>query len=341
MKEPLQSLANSMIPAVDREMQKVLSFNTKFGDPFYGMMHYHMGWADEKFRSVEAVSGKRVRPLLCLLSTHAAGADWNLAIPGAASLEILHNFTLVHDDIQDISPTRRGRPTVWRIWGKNLAINSGDAMFAIAHLAMNRLSERGVSSDITVQALRRLDETCVDLTIGQHADMSFEERNDVTADDYIKMIEGKTAALLAFSSELGAIIAACPPEIVSHYAEFGRDLGLAFQIRDDILGIWGDESKLGKSSATDIETRKKSFPVLYGLANSPILMELYSQDTENDNFVKEVAEELDRVGARETSEALEEEYAKSALEHWEAAKPQGDAALALKQLTVALLNRQA
>jgi geranylgeranyl diphosphate synthase type I len=206
---------------------------------------------------------------------------------------------------------------------------------------MNRLSERGVPNDITVHALRRLDETCVDLTVGQHADMSFEERNDVTVDEYLRMIHGKTAALLSLSTELGALVADCPPNIARHYAEFGRDLGFAFQIRDDILGIWGDETKLGKSSATDIVTRKKSLPVLYGLAKSPRLVKLYSRKSGDENYVQEVIEELDRVGARETAESYEERYAKSALEHWEAANPRGDAGLALHQLTLTLLNRQA
>ncbi len=341
MKEPLQSQASRMIPAVEKEMQDVLKYDSKQSDSFYGMMHYHMGWVDKEFHSAETKSGKRVRPLLCLLTTEAAGANWEQAVPGAASIEILHNFSLVHDDIQDVSPTRRGRPTVWRLWGENLAINSGDAMFAIAHLAMNRLSERGVPSANTVHAIRRLDETCVDLTIGQHADMSFEERNDVTVDEYLRMIHGKTAALLSLSTELGAIVADCPPNVVKHYAEFGRDLGLAFQVRDDILGIWGDETKLGKSSATDIVTRKKSLPILYGLTNSPRLAKLYSQETNDENFVQEVVEELGKVGARETAESYEERYANSALEHWEAANPKGDAGLALHQLTLTLLNRQA
>jgi geranylgeranyl diphosphate synthase type I len=340
MNELLQSKTDQMIPAVETEMQDVLKLRSQKGDPFYGMMHYHMGWVDQDFKLNKIKAGKRIRPLLCLLSTEAAGADWESAVPGAASIEILHNFTLVHDDIQDVSPTRRGRPTVWRLWGENLAINSGDAMFAIAHLAMNRLSERGVPDAITVQALRRLDETCVDLTIGQHADMSFEIRNDVTVEEYLRMIHGKTAALLAFSTELGALVADCPPEIVKHYADFGRDLGFAFQIRDDILGIWGDETKLGKSSATDIETRKKSLPVLYGLRNSSRLEELYAQETNDANFVQEVVEELDKVDARKIAESYEERYANSALEHWKAANPKGDAGLALHQLTLTLLNRQ-
>lgn len=340
MKEPLSSLSQEMIPAVERAMEDVLSANDRSGDPFYSMLHYHMGWVDETFQPLRSNSGKRVRPLIALLSTQSAGGDWEKAIPGAASLELMHNFTLIHDDIQDNSPTRRGRPTMWNLWGVNLAINSGDAMFALAHESMIRMVDRGVSAEIVVHALRRLDQTCVDLTIGQYADMLFEERDDVTVDQYLEMIGGKTAALLSFSTELGALVAGKHEDVVSHYASFGRDLGMAFQVRDDLLGIWGDETIIGKSSATDIVTRKKSLPVLYGLSKSEEMVNLYSRSKNSENFVQEVVQLLDGVGAYEFALSYEEMYANNALTHLEMAHPEGDAAIALDQLTKILLNRQ-
>ncbi len=341
MNEPLSSLAQKMIPAVEREMEDVSGLEIKAGDPFYGLMHYHMGWVDKSLEPIVSSSGKRIRPLLCTLCSSAADGSWEQAIPGAASIELLHNFTLIHDDIQDASPTRRGRPTLWQIWGANLAINSGDAMFALAHIAMSRLINRGVSPEVVVRAVRRLDETCIDLTIGQHADMTFEERNDVSVDEYLDMINGKTAALLAFSTELGGLVAGCNANIVDHYAAFGRDLGMAFQVRDDILGIWGEESVIGKSAATDIVTRKKSLPVLYGLSKSDTLRQLYASDDSGEVFVERVVRILDDIGAREFCERYEEEYASNALSHLEATKARGDAATALQQLTRTLLNRQA
>lgn len=339
MNEPLLSLANIMVPAVDLEMQDVLKLDAEAGEPFYAMMHYHMGWVDPEFQPLRLNAGKRVRPLICLLSARAAGGDWEQAVPGAASLELLHNFTLIHDDIQDGSPTRRGRPTVWQLWGVNLAINGGDAMFALSHIAMNRMIDHGVPAHIVVRALRRLDETCVDLTIGQHADMSFEEREKVTVDEYLQMINGKTAALLAFSAELGAMVADSSDEQIDHFAAFGRDLGLAFQVRDDILGIWGDETIIGKSAATDIATRKKSLPVLFGLENSPQLNRLYAESETSVDFVDQVVEELERVGARRFTESYEEMYASSALDHLAAASIENQAGQALHQLTLSLLNR--
>jgi geranylgeranyl diphosphate synthase type I len=341
MPNHLPTLSQEMIPAVEEEMRAVLRADEKSGDPFFGMMHYHLGWADEAFRPVTNKSGKRVRPLICLLVTRAAGGDWQQAVPAAASLELLHNFTLIHDDIQDSSPTRRGRTTLWRHWGANQAINSGDAMFATAHLAMVRLQQRGVSPEIVVEAVRRLDETCIDLTIGQFEDMSFEHQSEVSVQEYLGMIDGKTAALISLAAELGALIAPSGPASIQHFATFGRDLGLAFQVRDDILGIWGDESIIGKSSATDIETRKKSLPVLYGLARSEELRRLYEQPHTDSDFIDRVIQLLDEVGARDFAEKCENDYAQSAVNHLAATEPRGSSSAALHQLTSQLLNREA
>lgn len=339
--DPLQKLTNLMIPLVEEEMRFILRNPLNTHDDFYGMLHYHMGWVDENFDTTDFQAGKRIRPLLCLLVTHAAGKNWRMAIPGAASIELLHNFTLIHDDIQDSSPTRRGRSTLWQLWGSNLAINTGDAMFALSHVAMSRLIEQGVSAETVVKSIRRLDETCVSLTIGQHADMSFENQDIVSVNEYMEMINGKTAALIAFSAELGARVAECPEEIVNHYAAFGRELGLAFQVRDDILGIWGDETVIGKSAATDIATRKKSLPVLFGLSQSSELQDLYQGTDSDDGFVKKVIQLLDRVEAREFAKSYEENLANSALNHLSATGGQREGMDALFQLGDILLNRQA
>ena len=341
MQEPLSNFIERMIPAVESELRSVMQIDEKQANLFYGMMHYHLGWVDEKLQTVDAASGKRVRPLLCLLATSAAGGQWPRAVPGAAALELLHNFTLIHDDIQDQSPTRRGRPTLWKLWGANQAINSGDAMFSLSHIALSGMFQLGVPAETVVQAVCRLDETCIDLTIGQYLDMSFEDRQDVSVNEYLEMIAGKTAALLSYSAELGARVAQQSPSVISHYAAFGRDLGLAFQVRDDILGIWGDESVIGKSSATDIVTRKKSLPILFGLAESPELREIYVGVDSGDDFVERVVKILNQVRAREVAESYEEKYAASALNHLSEANPRGEAADALRQLTHFLLNREA
>jgi geranylgeranyl diphosphate synthase type I len=298
-----------------------------------------MGWTDEQFQPAQVKSGKRIRPILCLLTCAAAGGDWRQALPAAAAVEILHNFSLIHDDIEDASLTRRGRTTMWQIWGQELAINSGDAMFALAHVALGRLLERGVDAATVVQALRRFDETSVRLTQGQHADMSFEKRDQVSVDEYIEMITGKTAVLLSLCAQLGALVAGSDAETVANYATFGRDLGLAFQVIDDILGIWGDEALTGKSAATDIATKKKTLPVLYGLTQNGSLRQLYQQSEANEAFVQAVVTQLDKCGARDFANSKASTYSHSAVHHLEATNPTGPAAHALQQLTDMLLKR--
>ncbi|PID84720.1 MAG: polyprenyl synthetase [Chloroflexi bacterium] len=339
MSNELKTLTQEMLPALNKEMKAVFQVNNSKPTPFYGMMHYHMGWVNADMQPISIYAGKQIRPLMCLLACAAAGGDWQQAVPAAASVEILHNFSLVHDDIEDDSPTRRGRDTVWKLWGVPQAINAGDAMFAISHLAMARLIERGVPADIVVKALRRFDETCVRLTQGQNADMDFETRDRVTTTEYIEMITGKTAVLVSYSMELGALIAGAHADTVTHYAQFGLNLGLAFQVIDDILGIWGNEAKIGKSASTDITTKKKTLPVLYGLEQSTALQNLYATAKPNSAFVTQVVALLNEVGADTYAQEKAAAYSHSALQSIKGANPQGKAGQALHQLADMLLKR--
>lgn len=341
MSSLLKKFSKEMIPAVEQDMKVVLGVSDEKADRYAGMMHYHMGWIDSGFAPTSGKGGKRIRPVLSMLVCAAAGGNWEDAIPAGSAIEILHNFTLVHDDIQDHSPTRRGQPTVWKNWGVPQAINVGDALFASAYIALARLGDRGVPAGKIVRAINSLSNTCLKLTNGQHHDMRFEQRPTVSVDEYIHMIGGKTAALLALCGELGALIAGCDDKTINHYALFARDLGLAFQVKDDILGIWGDEEAIGKSAATDIATRKKTLPVLYGLEQSNDLRDLYAQPENNGSFVADAITLLDNCGARDYAQQRAANYSNSALSHWESARPGGPAAQALQELTNSLLNRQA
>lgn len=341
MSEALEKFMEEMLPAVEREMKSVLRADgVPKTNTFYGMMHYHMGWVDADLKPGGGKGGKRIRPVLCLLSCAAAGGQWQQAVPAGAAVELLHNFTLIHDDIQDASPTRRGRPAVWKLWGVPQAINCGDCMFALAHSAVYRLSDQGIPAEAVVRAARRFDETCLALTQGQHHDMRFETCGEVSVDDYLHMIEGKTAALLALCGELGALVAGADEESIGHYASFARELGLAFQVKDDVLGIWGNEDTIGKSAATDIETRKKTLPVLYGLAQSAELRSLYARPENGPNFVERVVRLLDENGARSYAREQAARYSDSALGHLEAAGPHSPAASALYELADLLLQRE-
>ena len=342
MTDQLEALTAEFLPAIESEMREVLGArlaNSAPPNPFLGMIHYHMGWLNEHLEPAGGNSGKRIRPILCLLACSAAGGDWHKAVPAAAAIEILHNFSLVHDDIQDNSPTRRGRSTMWRLWGQPQAINTGDAMFAMAHLALTRLADRGVPSGVVVRALRRFDETSITLTEGQFMDMDFETRDRVAIAEYVSMITGKTAMLLSLTVELGALIAGADEDRIRAYADYGLNLGLAFQVQDDILGIWGDEIVTGKSVASDITTRKKTLPVLYGLSRSQTLRDLYNGDATDGEFVSQVVSILGEIGTRDYAVSEAERYTKQAIENLNNAQPVGPAAEALDTLTGILLRR--
>jgi geranylgeranyl diphosphate synthase type I len=302
-------------------------------DEYYAMLAYHLGWTDG------AATGKRIRPLLCLLCCSAAGGQWEQALPLAAAIELIHNFSLIHDDIQDNSEWRRGRKTVWVRWGQAQAINAGDAMFALAHLAPHRLMRLGLGAEVALAALAELDYTCLALTQGQHLDMTFEGRSSVTVAEYMSMIEKKTAALIAAATYLGARAAAAPVAQLEDYHTFGLNLGLAFQLQDDLLGIWGDPEVTGKSAASDLIQRKKSLPVVYGLEHSAEFAAAYAQPYRPGQAVAGLAESLEALGARAHVEQQAREKtarARQALEQLALQEPAGGA---LRELVDQLLNR--
>lgn len=230
-----------------------------------GMARYHLGWMSPSFEPVHPETidrGKRIRPLVALLSCAAVGGDPPRAAPLAAAIELLHNFTLVHDDIQDQSPTRRHRPTVWSLWGSSQAINAGDALFAGAHLALYRLRDCGVPDGLVLRLAGAFDRTTIAIVRGQVLDLQFEGRDDVTPADYHRMIAGKTAAIVRFAAWGGALAGGASEPVADGLAAFGLALGLGFQVRDDLLGIWGEAAETGKAAADDIRRRKQSLPIL-------------------------------------------------------------------------------
>ena len=346
---PISTFFDRYIPPLEAEMQAIVQTTDSGVADFYGMMRYHLGWVDAGFEPCQARTGKRVRPVLCLLSCEACGGSWEQALPGAAAIELLHNFTLIHDDIEDRDHTRRGRPTLWSVWGEPLAINAGDAMFALTQLALVRLLERGVDAATVVAASDLINRTCVTITCGQHLDIGFERRssqNDpVGVAEYLAMIEAKTATLVACACEMGSLIATADPvrradgSQCERLGDFGRHLGLAFQMRDDILGIWGDPAKTGKSVGSDIARQKKSLPLLHGLEQDSELRELLAQEVVTEADVRQITTLLERAGSREYTERLAEEHHTQALAALEETNLQGAAGQALHELAKMLLNR--
>jgi geranylgeranyl diphosphate synthase type I len=324
---------------LDAFMRHVVASQPHQPNDFGVMLRYALGWVDEHDQPYPYLTGKRIRPILLLLCNEAAGGNWHSALPAAAAVELLHNFSLLHDDIQDDSPLRHNRATVWKIWGRSHAINAGDALFTLAYSALEGLSSTDISPRVALEVWKIFNLTSLELTRGQHLDMRFEKQADVTVDDYLSMIQGKSAALIAASAQLGALTASEDKTLASHYANFGLNLGMAFQIRDDILGIWGDPRVTGKSAATDILSQKKSLPVLYGLAKSEPLAVLYQNPALNETDVADAVAILDSLDAQDYAKQIEAGFYQKAFQALERAKPQGEGAMWLKELIESLFDR--
>ena len=330
-------LASRYLAELDATMRRVVDEMVVTPD-FGTMLRYPLGWVDQEGQPYNHTTGKRISPLLVLLSAEATGGDFHPALPAAAAVELLHNFSLVHDDIEDDSPTRHGRPTVWAVWGRANAINAGDALFALAYAALQGVSAT-VPPEIALKVWRIFNATNIELTRGQHLDMRFEHQANVTVEDYLSMIRGKSAALVATCAQMGALIGSGDEVTAGHFADFGLNLGLAFQIRDDILGIWGDPAVTGKSAATDILSRKKSLPVLYGLSQSAELVELYGRAAFGADEVSAAVRILDQVGAQAFTVEHETRYYNRALAALEEANARGSAGDGLLALTQFLFQR--
>jgi geranylgeranyl diphosphate synthase type I len=342
----LQRSMEKFLPLIEDELRACVAAPDDSHPAFLGMMHYHLGWTDDQFRPVQLKAGKRLRPLFTLLACQAAGGDPHHALPAAAAVEIIHNFSLIHDDIEDQSHTRRGRSTVWSVWGEAQAINAGDAMFALAHLALHRLALHGVPSDRLALAFRALDETCVTLCRGQHMDMAFEDRLDVDTDAYMSMIRGKTAALLGCAGHLGALTATSDTTQADRYRRVGEGLGMAFQIQDDVLGIWGETEVTGKPVADDLRYRKKTLPVVYVLGRpndvrAERLRAIYAQSSLSEEDVAEAVAILDAGQSQSRAQALARDFLEEALSELGQAEPEPGAAEALRELAHFLVNRSA
>ena len=328
---------STLLSAIELELQRqVARLDPPRTKPFYEMLTYHMGWTGEG--AGPEATGKRIRPLLVLLCVAACGADWQSALPGAAAVELVHNFSLVHDDIQDNSDKRRGRPTTWVKWGMPMAINVGDALFVMSNQAIIDLKEN-YPAEIVVRAAEILHNTCLDLTRGQFLDMSYEQRSDLTEEDYWPMVSGKTAALLSACCHIGSLLGGADDPKQDAYRSFGHYLGLAFQVQDDILGIWGDEAMTGKSAASDLIEGKKSLPVLAGLSSNGKFAARWKQGPIPSAEVQELARLLASEGGYQAATDAAKQMTDLALVSLREADPQGEPGEALFGLADKLLKR--
>jgi geranylgeranyl diphosphate synthase, type I len=338
----LETFRSLFLPAIERQLQDVVrrveqSDEHGSSNPFLAQAHrmvaYQMGW--EGPGAGPEVQGKRIRPFLVLLTASACGGQWTHALPAAAAVELLHNFSLMHDDIEDNSDLRRGRSTVWKLWGIPLTINAGDALFTLANLSIFDIRDPAICT----QAARILLETGLHLTQGQHLDISYENEQYLSEADYWPMIRGKTAALLGACTELGALTGGADSQNREYYRLFGTYLGLAFQVYDDYLGIWGEPAMTGKSVAIDLVSGKKSLPVLYGLGKQGFFAERWRQGPIGPEAVPDLAAQLAAEGALNYVQSVASELTAKAIDNLNQANPLGDSGRALYELASQLLNR--
>lgn len=293
-----------------------------------------------------AAGGKRVRPTLALMAAETvinggliSGNAIDDVIPAALALEIFHNFTLLHDDVMDKAPVRRGRETVHVKWNENTAILSGDQMLIEAYKQLS-----GVPADKLPQVLRMFNEMATGICEGQQYDMQFEHASHVSISDYMQMIEKKTSVLLAYAMKIGGYIAGATPAQQEALYAYGLHIGLAFQIQDDILDVYGDPSTFGKAIGGDIIANKKTFLLLSALENADpeskaeLLEWLMATDC-NEEKIAGVRAVYDRLGVRETGEAVMEEHTAEALAQLDKL-PQNAATERLRELAEKLATRK-
>jgi geranylgeranyl diphosphate synthase type I len=282
----------------EAEILRVIGAHDPATAGVYEMIRYHLG-----LDGTDGARGKRMRPLLGLLAYASIAGDHTAALPGAAAVELGHNFSLVHDDIEDGDTERRHRATLWTLHGVPQAINTGDLIFSLSRIALHRLSDLGFSDAKVLRLMRLYDETCVRLCEGQYLDIASSAADaPMSVELYFDMIGRKTAALISASIEAGALLATDDEDVIAGYRRFGWALGIAFQLNDDLLGIWGEQRRTGKEP-TDLARRKKTLPVLYAFEHaSPIdrdrLAALYTIAEPTDAEVAETVDILERTGAQ-------------------------------------------
>jgi geranylgeranyl diphosphate synthase, type I len=307
------------------------------------MLRYHLGWEEADGKPAHH-TGKRLRPSLALLACEAVGGDASRALPFAAALELVHNFSLVHDDVQDRDAKRHGRETVWSLWGEAQAINAGDALLAIAHLTLAGAPNAGFSAETALWASALLSERTLEMVEGQVMDIDFESRLDVALEEYLAMISRKTGALFDASLALGGLAGGATLAQVQALGRCGRALGIAFQVRDDMLGAWGAEARTGKPAASDILRRKKALPAVFAFERADPgqreeLSRIYSSESVSSEDVDRTLSTMDSLGAAGYCAGVAAEYRDLALGELESAGIAGTQGEELREAAAFLLER--
>ena len=250
---------------LDQELKDVFSPRQGF---LYDVLRYHLGWADERGNPEDNPAPLHFPAILALAACEALSGDYRLALPAAAGVELVYNFTLVHGDVQSGRPQVGDRPSIWWVWGPAQAINAGDGLHALGRTTTMRLAERGVPPEQVLRAVQSLDRACLVLCEGQYMDLEFQDRLMVTSEAYFDMIGRKTGALTGCSAESGALAAGADAARCAQFRDMGAKLGMAWQISRDVLDLWGRQGDA--MTAGNVLQKKKSLPLIHALETAPV-----------------------------------------------------------------------
>ena len=282
------------------------------------MLEYAMGWSDIHGNPESTSKGKALRPTLCLLASQATGEPIIQALPAAISLELIHNSSIIHDDIQDLDETRRHRPTLWKVWGKSKSLVVGDILKIIADITLWNLPNNTQTFVQVQHAIKLITQAYLEMVEGQFLDISFEGRLDINLEEYLRMIGKKTSALIRCSLHVGALLGTNDQKIVQSFRKYGESLGLLFQIRDDILGVSGDTKFTGKPVGADIRRKKNTLPVIFAMEqvkgkDIQTLRNIYRNPDVTENEVHTALDIIEKVGAIKYANDLAQKHEKIAI----------------------------
>ena len=282
----------------------------------YDVLRYHLGWVDQQGEPQAGSAPLNLQPALALASCEALGGDFRKALPVAASVELIHNFTLIHGDVQAGRADPGDRPSVWWVWGPAQAINAGDGLHALGRTTMMLLAQNGVPADRVLKAVRSLDMACLTLCEGQYMDLQFQDQMMVTTAAYLDMIGRKAGALASCAAESGAMTAGAGDEVCGRLGLMGRNLGMAWQIARDIDDLWGERGD--GMTPSNVLNKKKSLPLVHTLENSSVsvkreLGSIYMKRVLEAGDIAKMIEILDSNNARQASQAKAQELVNQAL----------------------------
>jgi geranylgeranyl diphosphate synthase type I len=310
----------------------------------YRWARYHLGWLDQDLVPMGPAErrrhgGKRLRGVLTVLACEAAGGRGGAAAPAGAAVELIHNFSLVHDDVEDNDEERRHRPTVWKLWGVPHAINVGSSLQAMVDVSVLRLAAHHPAETV-LQVFQVMTRGIVLMTEGQYLDMAAQDRETMSEAEYFRMTGGKTAALIEAALRSGAILGTSDEGRIEALAQFGRSFGLAFQCRDDYLGIWGEPALTGKPVGSDIIQGKRSLPVVHALAAAAGEQAVHLRDALGDRDVPAVLRVLDELRTADWVRARVEDHTREALTALERAGARNPYGEAIGEIAAYALGRE-